>query len=75
MASTIKPKNTSQINGRSILRQSSNDRYSKKPSPNQMVKDLRTDFETGQVDKGMDGDLDGFIYAWLKWRAALRMGS
>jgi len=23
----------------------------------------------------MDGDLDGFIYAWLKWRAALRMGS
>jgi len=40
-----------------------------------MVKDLRTDFETGQVDKGMDGDLDGFIYAWLKWRAALRMGS
>jgi len=43
--------------------------------PYQMVKDLRTDFETGQVDKVMDGDLDGFIYAWLKWRAALRMGS
>lgn len=43
--------------------------------PYQMVKDLRTDFETGQVDKVMDGDLDGFIYAWLKWRAAQRMGS
>ena len=43
--------------------------------PYQMVKDLRTDFETGQVDKVMDGDLDGFIYAWLKWRAALRLGS
>jgi len=43
--------------------------------PYQMVKDLRTDHETGQVDKVMDGDLDGFIYAWLKWRAALRMGS
>ncbi|HPN41666.1 MAG TPA: peptide chain release factor 2, partial [Candidatus Cloacimonadota bacterium] len=43
--------------------------------PYQMVKDLRTDHETGQVDKVMDGDLDGFIYAWLKWRAALRMGN
>lgn len=41
--------------------------------PYQMVKDLRTDFETGQVDKVMDGDLDGFIYAWLKWRASQRM--
>jgi len=43
--------------------------------PYQMVKDHRTNYESGQVDKVMDGDLDGFIYAWLKWRAALRMGS
>jgi len=37
--------------------------------PYQMVKDLRTRHETGQVDKVMDGDLDGFIYAWLKFNA------
>lgn len=41
--------------------------------PYQMVKDLRTAHETGQVDKVMDGDLDGFIYAWLKWQAGQRM--
>ena len=41
--------------------------------PYQMVKDHRTNHETGQVDKVMDGDLDGFIYAWLKYLAAKRM--
>jgi len=40
--------------------------------PYQMVKDLRTDHETGQVDRVMDGDLDSFIYAWLKLRAKER---
>ncbi len=34
--------------------------------PYQMVKDHRTNFESGTVDRVMDGDLDGFIYAWLK---------
>ncbi len=38
--------------------------------PYQMVKDHRTNFEMGVVDKVMDGDLDGFIYAWLKHVAA-----
>ena len=33
-----------------------------------MVKDHRTSFEVAQVDKVMDGDLDGFIDAYLKWR-------
>jgi peptide chain release factor 2 len=31
-----------------------------------MVKDHRTSFETGNVEKVMDGDLDGFINAYLK---------
>ncbi len=41
--------------------------------PYQMVKDLRTNYESGQVNKVMDGDLDGFIYAWLKYTASLRL--
>ena len=34
--------------------------------PYTMVKDHRTGFETGNVEKVMDGDLDGFINAYLK---------
>lgn len=34
--------------------------------PYQMVKDHRTNHEVGQVDQVMDGDLDGFINAYLK---------
>lgn len=34
--------------------------------PYQLVKDHRTDFETNQVGDVMDGDLDGFIMAYLK---------
>ena len=37
-------------------------------TPYTMVKDHRTSFEVAQVDKVMDGDLDGFIDAYLKWR-------
>ncbi len=34
--------------------------------PYQMVKDLRTDVETGNPSAVLDGDLDMFIEAWLK---------
>ncbi|MCD8300821.1 MAG: peptide chain release factor 2 [Clostridiales bacterium] len=37
--------------------------------PYKMVKDLRTGYETGNVDAVMDGDLDPFIEAYLKWSA------
>ncbi len=36
--------------------------------PYQMVKDLRTEHESGNPDGVLDGDLDGFIEAWLRWR-------
>lgn len=35
--------------------------------PYKMVKDLRTGEETGNVDAVMDGALDPFINAYLKW--------
>lgn len=35
--------------------------------PYSMVKDHRTDYETGNVQAVMDGDLDGFIDAYLKY--------
>ena len=31
-----------------------------------MVKDLRTGFQTSDVQGVMDGDLDGFVHAWLR---------
>ena len=34
--------------------------------PYTLVKDHRTNFENGNVQAVMDGDLDGFIYAYLK---------
>jgi peptide chain release factor 2 len=39
-------------------------------APYQLVKDLRTDYETGNVQAVLDGDLDGFMEAWLRWRRA-----
>ena len=37
-------------------------------TPYTMVKDHRTGYEVAQVDKVMDGDIEGFIDAYLKWR-------
>ena len=37
-------------------------------TPYTMVKDHRTSYEVAQVDKVMDGDIAGFIDAYLKWR-------
>jgi peptide chain release factor 2 len=37
-------------------------------APYQLVKDERTRYETGNVDTVLDGDIDGFVEAWLQWR-------
>ncbi len=34
--------------------------------PYQLIKDHRTDHETSQVDKVLDGDLDPFIFSYLR---------
>jgi peptide chain release factor 2 len=39
-------------------------------NPYQMVKDLRTDYETGNPTAVFDGDIDGFIEAGIRWQIA-----
>jgi len=36
--------------------------------PYQMVKDLRTDYEVGNPQAVLDGDIDGFLEAGIRWR-------
>ena len=36
--------------------------------PYQMVKDHRTEFEAGNTQGVLDGDIDGFIESYLRWR-------
>jgi len=36
--------------------------------PYSMIKDHRTDAEIGNVNRVMDGDIDEFIYAYLRWK-------
>jgi peptide chain release factor 2 len=38
--------------------------------PYQMVKDLRTEAEVGNIQGVLDGDLDQFVDAYLQWRRA-----
>lgn len=42
--------------------------------PYSMVKDHRTSFETSNVQAVMDGDLDGFIEAYLKYMVVANLG-
>ncbi len=43
--------------------------------PYQLVKDLRTDTETGNVQAVLDGELDPFIKAYLDWKATKKDAS
>jgi peptide chain release factor 2 len=42
--------------------------------PYQMVKDLRTEYETGNPTAVFDGELDGFIEAGIRWRRQQAQG-
>jgi len=43
--------------------------------PYQMVKDLRTEYETGNTTAVLDGDIDPFIEAGIRWRRTQESGS
>jgi peptide chain release factor 2 len=38
--------------------------------PYQLVKDLRSGYEVGNVTGVLDGDLDGLMEAYLRWKRA-----
>ena len=42
--------------------------------PYQMVKDLRTNYEVGDPQKVLDGDIDGFLESGIRWRMAEAKG-
>ncbi len=39
-------------------------------NPYQMVKDLRTEYETGNTQAVLDGEIDDFVEAGIRWRRA-----
>jgi peptide chain release factor 2 len=43
--------------------------------PYQLVKDTRTDFETGNVQGVLDGDVEPFMEAYLRWKRAATQAS
>ncbi|MBN1192273.1 MAG: peptide chain release factor 2 [Coriobacteriia bacterium] len=43
--------------------------------PYQMVKDVRTGIETGDVNGVLDGDLDEFVIGYHRWRVSEEQGS
>ena len=43
--------------------------------PYQMIKDHRTKFQVGDVNRVLDGDLDEFIKAYLMQKALGRLGT
>jgi peptide chain release factor 2 len=60
------------ISGRADKASMGNQIRSYVQAPYQQVKDLRTGHETGNVEAVLDGDIDGFVEAFLRWERAGR---
>ncbi len=58
------------ISGRADKASMGNQIRSYVQAPYQQVKDLRTGHETGNVEAVLDGDIDGFVEAFLRWERA-----
>jgi peptide chain release factor 2 len=43
--------------------------------PYKLVKDVRTNFESGNAEKVLDGDLDGFMDSFLRWSVNSRLNT
>jgi peptide chain release factor 2 len=44
-------------------------------APYRMIKDHRTKYSVGDVDRALDGDIDEFMHAWLVWRKTGKLAS
>jgi peptide chain release factor 2 len=44
-------------------------------NPYEMVKDLRTGYEVGNPQSVLDGEIDGFIEAGIRWRRGQQLAS
>jgi peptide chain release factor 2 len=43
--------------------------------PYQMIKDLRTGYEVGSTAAVLDGDIDAFLEAGIRWKRSLERAS
>lgn len=67
LAKDEQDKKVKSINGESSINSFGGQIRSYVFHPYSMVKDHRTEYETGNINAVMDGELDGFIDAYLKW--------
>lgn len=68
IAETKKQEEEARLRGQNLPAEWGNQIRSYVMQPYKMVKDHRTNFETQDIDKVLDGELSDFMEAYLKWR-------